>query len=320
VEIDCGPPTQRKVLALLLVAGGQPVSMTQLVELLWEGTPPASAANGVHRSIGLLRHQFEPDLPTRQRGQWLVRQQGNYRLNVSAETLDLLRFRELSSSARAQTEPTKALREFRAALDPWHGRCADGIDLTFARIDRERVLIAQEAAEAARAAGRPQDVLTVLRQLASLNPTDEALHAELIRSLAAAGHQAEALAAYAAVSRALANEIGIPPGPALRTAQEQILRQQPAQSSGRQTAEPNGPSAPVIRPAQLPPDLRVFAGRDDELARLAASIPPHTRGVPITAINGMAGVGKTTLAVHWAHELAASCTSTCAASIPPGTA
>lgn len=76
VEIDCGPPAQRKVLALLLVAGGEPVSMTQLVELRWAGTPPVSAANSVHRGIGMLRRQFEPGLPTRQRGRWLVRQQG----------------------------------------------------------------------------------------------------------------------------------------------------------------------------------------------------------------------------------------------------
>ena len=221
VEIDCGPPIQRKVLALLLVAGGQPVSMAALIELLWEGTPPASAANSVHRSIGMLRRQFEPDLPTRQRGQWLVRQQGNYLLNVDPETLDLLRFRQWSASATARLvagAPADALREFRAALDLWHGPCASGIELTaraqpaFTRIDRERVLIAQQTAEAARAAGRPQDVLRVLRELATLNPTDEALHAELVLCLAAAGYQAEALAAYATVSRALVEEIGVQPG------------------------------------------------------------------------------------------------------------
>ena len=312
VEIDCGPPTQRKVLALLLVAGGQPVSMAQLTELLWEDAPPISAANSVHRSVGMLRRQFVPDLPTRRRGQWLVRQQGNYLLNVGPDTLDLLRFRQLGSSASARPDPAAALPEFRAALDLWHGPCASGIELTaraqpaFTRIDRERVLLAQQTAEAARAAGRPQDVLTVLRELATLNPTDEALHAELVLCLAAAGYQAEALNAYAAVSRALIDEIGVQPGRALRAAQDQVLRQQTSEQQPRapRVTAPPVRTDRVVRPAQLPPDLRVFAGRGEELALLAASVPVGGRGVPITAINGMAGVGKTTLAVHWAHQLA----------------
>ncbi|HEX4225278.1 MAG TPA: BTAD domain-containing putative transcriptional regulator [Pseudonocardiaceae bacterium] len=314
VEIDCGPPAQRKVLALLLVAGGQPVSMPQLIDLLWDHAPPVSAANSVHRSIGLLRRQFEPDLPTRQRGQWLIRQQGNYRLNVDTDTLDLLRFRELGTSANttlAAGQPEQALPEFLAALDLWHGSCAGGLELTaraqptFTRIDRERLLLAQDAAAAAREAGRSRDVLPVLRELATLNPTDEGLHAELMLCLAAAGRQAEALAGYATISSALSTEIGVQPGQALRRAHEQVLRQQTA----AQPSPPTKPSAQiaterVVRPAQLPPDLRVFAGRAEELARLTASIPLDGRGVPITAISGMAGVGKTTLAVHWAHDLA----------------
>ena len=232
VEIDCGPPAQRKVLALLLVAGGQPVSLNQLIELLWDHAPPASAANSVHRSIGMLRRQFEPDLPTRQRGQWLVRQQGNYLLNVGPETLDLLRFRELAASARlAAGRPGQALPEFLAALGLWHGSCASGLEptpraqATFTRIDRERVLLAREAGATARGAGRPQDVLPVLRELAALNPTDEALHAELMLCLAAAGYQAEALAVHAAISHALHEELDVAPGPELREAQQQVLRQ-----------------------------------------------------------------------------------------------
>jgi DNA-binding SARP family transcriptional activator/tetratricopeptide (TPR) repeat protein len=311
VEIDCGPPAQRKVLALLLVAGGQPVSMPQLIDLLWDHTPPVSAANSVHRSIGLLRRQFEPDLPTRQRGHWLVRQQGNYRLNVDADTLDLLRFRELGTSANTELaagRSEQAVLEFLAALDLWHGACVSGMELaaraqpTFTRIDRERLLLAQDAAAAAREAGRPRDVLPVLRELATLNPTDEALHAELMLCLAAAGRQAEALAGYATVTRALSAEIGVQPGQALRRAHDQVLRQQ----TGAAVTESSTQVATerVVRPAQLPPDLRVFAGRTEELARLTASIPLDGRGVPITAISGMAGVGKTTLAVHWAHDLA----------------
>ena len=319
VEIDAGPPTQRRVLALLLVAAGQPVSMAQLIELLWEHTPPASAANVVHRSIGMLRRQFEPDLPMRQRGQLLVRQQGNYLLDVRPETLDLLRFRQLSATAAtdfAAGRCAEALSGFLAALDLWQAPCASGIEPTlsaqptFARIDRERVLIAQEGAEAARAAGRPQDVLPVLRELAALNPVDEALHAELMLCLAAAGYQAQALAVHATISHALNEEIGVAPGQALRAAHQQVLRQQATAvhtSAGTSPARPSVAAIAterVVRPAQLPPDLRVFAGRTDELTELTEAIPLDGRGVPITSISGMAGVGKTTLAVHWAHTLA----------------
>ncbi|MBP2325937.1 tetratricopeptide (TPR) repeat protein [Kibdelosporangium banguiense] len=126
------------------------------------------------------------------------------------------------------------------------------------------------------------DVLPMLRQAAAEHPLDEALQARLITTLTATGHHAEARDTYEAVRERLADELGVDPGPQLRRA-----------LGHRRTFR-----------SQLPADLPGFTGRDAELARTAALLTGHRPAMTCVAISGMAGVGKTTLAVHLAHEVA----------------
>ncbi|WNV88415.1 BTAD domain-containing putative transcriptional regulator [Umezawaea sp. Da 62-37] len=313
VEIDLGAPQQRLVFTFLLAAGGRPVVLGELVDLMWDENAPSSAVNVVHRSVGLLRRMLEPGLPPRASGRWLLRKAGGYQLEVDEVSLDLLAFRALAAEAgrlAALGAHAAAVPKYAEAFALWHGRCADGLDagtraaVLFAGIDQERLALAKEAAESARHAGMAEDLLPALRAVADQARLDEALQAEVMLLLAAAGHQAEALGVYQAVRAHLSGELGIGPGPELRAAQQRVLAQQ-ASSVPPPVGTPG--AAVRLRPAQLPADLPAFTGRRAVLADLEALLPADrvsSGSTVICAIDGMPGTGKTTLAVHLAHRMA----------------
>ncbi|MEV5903084.1 BTAD domain-containing putative transcriptional regulator [Streptomyces sp. NPDC052127] len=243
----------------------------------------------------------------------------------------------------ADRSPAQALELLTEALSLWRGPLAVGIPAqarahpAFDAVDRELPAAVRQAADAALRAGRPDAVLADLRQAAARHPLDEPLQAGLLLALAAAGHRSEALAAYEAVRARLAEELGIDPGAVLRDARDAVLHgvretavgPSSNESSGEVTegagadgflADPAhahtpahtpapGPPSPsaLPPPAQLPHGIEVFTGRDVELDEAFALSGADGSGpgtVVISAIGGMAGVGKTTLAVHWAHRVA----------------
>ncbi|MEV0502776.1 tetratricopeptide repeat protein, partial [Streptomyces spectabilis] len=147
------------------------------------------------------------------------------------------------------------------------------------------------------------------------------LQAHLVHALAGAGRRAEALATYQAVRRRLADELDVPPGRELTEARQRLLDR--STTTARPPVDPPRPDAeeaprarpgrqavPSTRPAQLPADLPVFAGRDADLAQVDALVPRRdsarstSPAMAVITIEGMAGVGKTSLAVHWAHRVA----------------
>ncbi|MFF3937395.1 AfsR/SARP family transcriptional regulator [Streptomyces phaeofaciens] len=305
-ELDLGGPQERAFLALLLVRAGQPVAVSEIVDILWGAEPPRSALNVVRRHVGSLRRLLEPGLATRAEGRLLLRDAGGYRLVTDGDSGDLPRFRTLHEEARrlAAHEPARAVALLTEALSLWRGPVADGLPArarahpAFTAADHERLMAVREAADAALRAGLPDTVLPRLREAAVGHPLDEPVHARLVRVLAATGHRSEALAAYDAVRDRLAEGLGIDPGTELRDARESVLRE---------SAEPPDEARPLAVPAQLPHDLAAFTGRRAELDELLTRYGPelpHPAAVVISAIGGMAGVGKTTLAVHWAHRIA----------------
>ncbi|MFE7649366.1 AfsR/SARP family transcriptional regulator [Streptomyces phaeoluteigriseus] len=331
-ELELGAPQERALLALLLVRAGQPVGMDEIVDTLWGTDSPPSAVNVVRRHVGSLRRLLEPGLPARAEGHRLVRDAGGYRLVTEGDFLDLIRFRALREAGQRtpRESPAHALGLFTEALSLWRGPVAAGLPAragarpAFDAVDRERVAAVREAADAALRAGLPGTVLPELRRAAAEHPLDEPVQAGLILTLAAAGHRSEALGVYDAVRTRLAGELGIDPGAELREARETVLRGRPGEAGGAATAagapltetdEPHASaregapaglsSFPV--PAQLPHDIPAFIGRDgelDEMLALSGGAAPASHTVVISAIGGMAGVGKTTLAVHWAHRVA----------------
>ncbi|MEV0905190.1 AfsR/SARP family transcriptional regulator [Streptomyces hokutonensis] len=327
-ELALGPPKQRALLALLLTEAGHPVAVHEIVDALWGQDPPDSAVNVVQRHVGALRRLLEPELPAGGQSRWLLRGSGGYRLEVAPDDLDLLRFRALRQRAAQDFQPPTATGLLIEALALWRGPAASGIapevrsHPAFTALDGEHLAAVKEAAELALEAGPGLGarVLVTLRQAAAQHPLDEGLQARLILVLAATGHQAEALDVHRTVRTRLADELGVQPGPELQAALQRVLghTRTPGAvkpSRGARPAEPGedaeGVSEPdavaTIRPAQLPVDLPAFTGRRSELARVQELLPGSDASTPtvvISAIGGMAGVGKTTLAVHWAHSVA----------------
>jgi DNA-binding SARP family transcriptional activator len=309
VELNLGPNQQRSMLALLLLKANHLVSVDDLIELLWEEQPPASAVNVIHKYIGAIRRLLEPELESRAAGRWLTRHGPAYRLAVDEDMSDLISFRRLvkdAGSAYAANQPADALDLLTEALGLRRGACGEGLDLygrngdCFSTVDQEHVSAVTQAADAALASAQPKRILPLLRQWASSESLNESLQARLMLVLAASGQQALALEHYQKVRERLDCELGVDPGLELRAAHITVLRQELPL-----TAVVNAPS-PLVPPAQLPADLPSFAGRESELSQAAQMLGGDGGGptVAICVIDGMAGIGKTTFAIHWAHRAA----------------
>jgi DNA-binding SARP family transcriptional activator/tetratricopeptide (TPR) repeat protein len=290
-ELPLGRRRERSLLAVLLLAAGQVVPTERLVDLLWDGAPPATARAGLHTHVSRLRAR----LP----GVEVSARDGGYCAEVDPDTVDAHRFVRLVAAAREVADPARRAAELRAALTLWRGEAmADtATDLLRARVTAEltelRFTATELAVEADLACGRHADVIGELTTLTAEYPLREELWAHLLVALYRAGRQAEALDAYARARRCLADELGIEPGPRLRQLHQDILTAK---------AEP-GDTATAHH--QLPRDITEFTGRDAELSTLHSLVAAaRDTAVTIIAIEGMGGVGKTRLAIRAAHQLA----------------
>lgn len=304
----------RTILATLLLTPNQWIGYNQLVERLWEGSPPPSAQANLRNYLSRIRQALRRCEPSQDPVQVRC---GGYRLRVEPGELDAERFDRLATDgcqALHRREYTTAARHLAEALRTWRGPVLAGLDLSeplrgeAARLELRRLAVAQDGIDARLALGLCGEVIPELHALISRHQLRERLWTQLMRALYRDGRQADALAAYQQIRQVLADELGIDPGPDLQRLHHRILTADPtltAPVANHTTiAADDMPAAAV--PAQLPPDLGTFVGRSAELDRLAA--PRHseypTRAVVISAIDGMAGVGKTTLATHAAHRLA----------------
>jgi DNA-binding SARP family transcriptional activator/tetratricopeptide (TPR) repeat protein len=319
VEIDAGPRQQRRLLALLAVRDGQPASIADLIDYMWETEAPSSAVNIIHKYVGALRRVFEPELPPRGSGSYLLPHGAGYRFVGGPDVFDLAAFRWLISAARTSAvdgEPGAALDRHIGALRLWHGSTGDSLadstmaQAAFAAVDEEFFAAVISAAELATKMGRAVEVLAPVRLAAEIGRLNERVHAALITTLAATGCQAEALTTYQTFRARLADELGIDPSPQLREAHHQVLTQAASSpvSPAEQLAVAAGRARAFVRPAQLPPDLPLFVGRDREITALrdlcARSRTDSSISPLVIAVDGMGGVGKSTLVSHVAHLLA----------------
>lgn len=307
VEVSAGPRLQRLVLGILLARVGSPISMSQLIDLVWGDHPPTSAVNTIHKYVGALRRVLEPDVGPREPGHWLLRHGSGYRFVAGADVLDLAAFRQAEAGARRtlDSDDEAALRCYTDALRLWHGPAGGGLANTvpsqtmFATLDREYLSLATSAARLARRLERSQFVLDVLWSAADVGPLHEPLHAELVANLALAGQRSDAVVAFRAVRDRLKRELGIDPGPALMLAYRRIGAE--AASTPQDQTMPADPWRE--RPAQLPVDPPFFVGRTEILAELTGLLTGPQPGPPVIAFHGMPGVGKSALAVHLAHRI-----------------
>ncbi len=303
---------QRVILAALLLHAGRTATADQLAELLWGPALPPSAPVALRNYVKRLREALGT---ARNR---IVSQPGGYRIQVDSGELDITAMEEeLAVAHRAAQEgawPDTA-RYADAALAFWRGEplCDIGSDvLAFREIPRLtelRLQIRELRIEAGLHLGRHAALVAEARQLTVEAPLREHLHALLLRALYACGRRAEALEAYQDARSMLVEELGCEPGPELRALHREILDDHtliPAPPAAPPEALATGRrEAPV--PRELPAAVASFTGRDTELAGLDALLHASPAGSPltmlITAIAGTAGVGKTALAVHWAHRI-----------------
>lgn len=307
-----GAAKQRELLALLLLSPNRTVGRDRLIDELWEGRPPRAAKSTLQAYVYRLRKLLARTGATAV----LHGRPGGYLLEVPASALDADRFEQSVAEGRRAWDDGRladAAAAFRAGLGLWRGAAFADIDLLAVR-DRARALEDQrlEATEqcltAELSVGRHAVAVVELEALVEAHPLRERFWELLILALYRCGRQAEALEAYQRLHRLLDEELGLRPGQSAQDLQQQILAGDPALTAPPVT---DGRPAEARVPRQLPAALSGFTGRSGHLAELDKLV--HDSGetgldrpgaVVIIAITGTAGIGKTTLAVHWAHQIA----------------
>jgi DNA-binding SARP family transcriptional activator/tetratricopeptide (TPR) repeat protein len=336
--VPLSAPKQRVMMAALLLRAGRVVTLDTLAEAVWGGGPPASARVTLQNYARRLRCA----LGDTSRSLIATMPQG-YQINVADGELDPSRFQALRGEARQATLEggwEEAAARLREALALWRGEPLTGVP-SDALLQREKPRLVEMHSEALEARidadlqlGRHGAVIAELRQFSAAHPLRERPYGMLMLALYRDGRRADALAAYQNARHVLVSELGLEPGPDLRDLHQRILSADPALLLPRDPAAdaravstlapgPGAPSRPgggesadsgsgaptawPVIPRQLPAAVRHFAGRQAELKALAGLLDEAAGGagtVAISVINGTAGIGKTTLALHFAHQVA----------------
>ena len=289
------PAKHARLLAALVVADGRACAADELVEALWDGTPPASARKLVQVYVSQLRKLLPDDVE-------IVTHGGAYAVAFAGEALDAVRFERLlreSGDARQDGNPALALSLADQALALWRGRAFGELayeELARAeseRLDELRLVALEERLDALLALGRHGEILGEALALAGEHALRERTHELAMLALYRCGRQAEALDHYAAFRERLDDELGLEPGPALRDLQLRILQQDP---------ELEATSVPARGGASLPLPPNSLVGRERELEELAALL--DRRRSRLVVLTGAGGSGKTRLALEVARRAA----------------
>ncbi|MFF9203684.1 BTAD domain-containing putative transcriptional regulator [Streptomyces sp. NPDC014986] len=303
--VATGSPQQRALLAALLLREGRTATAAELIDALWGEEPPSQALAAVRTYASRLRKVLDPGV--------LVTESGGYAVRGLGEgALDLAAAQELAAEAekaRNTGDLCHAREVLNRALALWDGETLAGVPGPYAeaqrvRLEEWRIQLLESRLDMDLEQGCHAEAVSELTALTAAHPLRERLRELLMLALYRSGRQAEALAVYADTRRLLADELGVDPRPGLQEFQQRILRADPG------LVEPSAPVAePVavpVRPAQLPATVPDFTGRaafvrelSDVLASASAA---EGRVMAVSALAGIGGVGKTTLAVHVAHE------------------
>jgi DNA-binding SARP family transcriptional activator/tetratricopeptide (TPR) repeat protein len=292
--VDLGAPRQRCVLAALAVDAGRAVPIDRLAQRVWGVDVARRAPATLHSYISRLRRALSGA-----DGVAIVRRSGGYALVVDAGEpfVDIHRFRGLCLQAHG--DEVRAAQSLTEALALWRGEALTGLDGEWAEEERDRLrqecLAAKhDLVDARLRAGEGQALVAELSARTAQHPTDERIAGQYMLALHRTGRTADALAHYRQVRTRFIEEFGTEPGADLQERHRQVLAADPALAR----AFAGTAAEPV--PRQLPAAPVPFVGRRDELDRLDAAEATET--AVIFAIAGTGGVGKTWLALHWAHR------------------
>jgi DNA-binding SARP family transcriptional activator/Tfp pilus assembly protein PilF len=309
---------RKAILAILALHAGEIVSTDLMADVVWGDDAPATALNTLQSHVSHLRTVLGSK-------EAILAKPPGYVLDLADEGTDVRLAEGLLRQARQLTDPADAAAQLREALALWRGTpLADVTGIAWIEHQADRLGLLQEQikralAEARLMSGEHALLVPELERMVADHPLDEGLHEQLMLALYRTGRQADALATYHRLRMTLDEQLGIDPSRALRDLETAILRQDASFSvnmpAGTVTLMSPAASPPltvpaVPVPAQLPPAIAGFVGRDAELASLDAILPRSVvkeaapaRAVVISAIAGTAGAGKTALALHWAHRV-----------------
>lgn len=281
---------ERTLLAALLVTSGNMVSTDRLIEILWPDQPPANPANALQARVSALRRSLgDPGV--------IASQPPGYRIAVSQEEVDSIRFERLLNEARRPGSASAAVEVYDRALALWRGDpFPEFAYQEFAlpeilRLEEMFVSAKEERIQLLLDLGRHAEALAELEGLVIDHPFRERLRGQLMLALYRSGRQADALRAFADAARTLGEELGIEPSVELRELEEAILVQDPSIAGPKHIAPP--------RPHNLPARLTSLVGRSEDVARVVDLLSEYR----LLTLTGPGGVGKTSLAVACGQEL-----------------
>jgi DNA-binding SARP family transcriptional activator/tetratricopeptide (TPR) repeat protein len=292
-RVELGPRRQRFVFAVLALEANHPVSVDRLIELAWSTDPPRTAEHAIEVCVSRLRSAISPA------DALLVREGRAYALSADPEVVDVHRFQRLLRQATSAADDTDRVAVLTEALDLWSGppladaAPADVVDRLCRGLADARMLAVEDRIDARLRLGQHGQAVGELADLTAAYPGRERLIGQYVTALYRCGRAAEALAVCRDHRAFLADELGLDPGVSLQGLEVAILRNDPSLAAPVPAVTVNRPA-----PRELPGDLACFAGRREELDRLRSA------QVPVVALSGTAGVGKTTLAVRFAHQVA----------------
>ncbi|MFR9725279.1 BTAD domain-containing putative transcriptional regulator [Streptomyces sp. MS19] len=300
--LPTGSPQQRALLAALLLRRGRAATAQDLVNALWGEESPQQALAALRTYASRLRKSFGA------RQSVLVSEYGGYALRLEPEDeLDIDTVTGLTATAdkcAASGDLTRAHELYGQALELWDGEALGGVpgpeaELQRARLAEQRLGIVEQRLDIGLQAGLHAESVSELTALTTTHPLQERLRELLMLALYRSGRQAEALAVYADARRLLIDELGVEPRAELSDLQQRILNADATLNA----AAPAAPAVPVlVRPAQLPAAVPDFTGRAAFVAELGAQLATAGGQVmAVSAVAGIGGVGKTTLAVQVAH-------------------
>ncbi|MET9297361.1 BTAD domain-containing putative transcriptional regulator [Streptomyces sp. NPDC003077] len=305
--LAAGSPQQRALLAALLLRGGRTATAAELVDALWGDQPPHAALPALRTYASRLRKAFGSDADT------LVSESGGYAIRpTGARPLDLdldhaEQYAAEAEKARASGDRCGARERLEAALALWDGEPLAGLSGPYVetqrtRLEEWRLSLIEARLELDLEVGCHAEAVSELTALTAAHPLRERLRELLMLALYRSGRQAEALAVYADTRRLLADELGVDPRSSLSDLQQRILR---ADEDLDAPVPPHDetPGEPVfVRPQQLPATVADFTGRASFVSELSEQLMTEGGSVmAVSAVAGIGGVGKTTLAVHIAH-------------------